>query len=150
MKKQIFIILLVSFCVFLASCNTDPDDDISRNDTEMDIIVSEIGVSDATQLVIKKPYDSALDCDVYLVYIEEDGVISEYTYEFYGTVYGHNDALDYYSIKSVKKIYTVVSNNESACMVCVLNNSAKYDSIELLTQQYEDAHYTKQGYEIIR
>lgn len=150
MKKHIFIILLVLFCPLFSSCESYSGDDVSRDDQVMESIISDIGVTDETKLVVKKPHDFALDCDVYLVYIQEDGVINEYTYEFYGTLFGHNDAMDYYNIRSVKKIYSVVSNDETACMVCVVNKSVHFESLSLLTEQYEDAHYASQGYEIIR
>ena len=150
MKKHIFIILLFSFCLLFTACAPEAGEDVSRDDTVMGTIVSDIGVTDETKLVVKKPHDFALDCDVYLVYIQEDGVINEYTYEFYGTLLGHNDAMDYYNIRSVKKIYSVVSHDENACMVCVVNNSVHFESLSLLTEQYQDAHYTNQGYEIIK
>lgn len=150
MKKQIFIILLVLFCLIFTSCEGYSDDDISRSDERMESIIADIGVSDEEKLVVKKPYDTALDCIVYLIYVEENGAIKEYTCEFYETVYGYKDAMDYYDIKSVKKIYSLVSNDETACMVCVINNSVHFESLSLLTEQYEDAHYTKQGYEIIK
>lgn len=150
MKKHIFVVFFVVFCLLLTSCAPEAGEDVSRDDTVMGTIVSDIGVTDETKLVVKKPHDFALDCDVYLVYVEENGVVSEYTYEFYGTVFGHNDAMDYYDIRSVKKIYSVVSHDEDACMVCVVNTSVQFESISLLTEQYENIHYTDQGYEIIR
>lgn len=150
MKKHIFVILLFSLCLLFTSCTPEAGEDVSRDDAVMETIVADIGTTCDRKLVVKKPHDTALDCDVYLVYIEEDGVINEYTYEFYGTLLGHNDAMDYYNIRSVKKIYSLVSNDETACMVCVINNSVHFESLSLLTEQYEDAHYTKQGYEIIK
>lgn len=150
MKKQISVILLALLCLLFASCGPEPGEDVSRNDEAMETIVSHIGVTDETRLVVKKPYDTALDCDVYLVYTTENGVIKEYTYEFYGTVLGYMDAMDYYDIRSVKKIYSLVSNDESACMVCVVNKSVRFESIKLLAEQYENSHYTNQGYEIIK
>ena len=150
MKKQIIIILLVLFCLIFTSCEGYSDDDISRSDERMESIIADIGVSDEEKLVVKKPYDTALDCIVYLIYVKENGAIKEYTCEFYETVYGYKDAMDYYDIRSVKKIYSVVSHDEEACMVCVVNTSVSFDSLDRLTQQFSDPHYIKHGYEIIK
>lgn len=151
MKLKISLIILVLLCALCASCV--PDDGSSKIlcDTDrVEAIVSELGVSDEERLVVKKPYDRALDCNVYLVYIVEDGVVKEYTCEFYGNLAEHNYAMNYYNADSVKELYQLVDNDESACMVCVLNLTVDFESLEALEEKFSDKHYVKNGYEIIR
>ena len=151
MKLKTFIIMLVSVSLLLSGCIThDGRHHILRDDAAMEQIIAELGVSDTDKLVVKKPYNRALDCDVYLLYVTEDGVIKEYTYEFYGNLSEHDYALNYYNADSVKELYSLVNNDESACMVCVLNLTVEFESIESLEEQFSDKHYTKQGYEIIK
>ena len=139
--------MLVSVSLLLSGCIThDGRHHILRDDAAMEQIIAELGVSDTDKLVVKKPYNRALDCDVYLLYVTEDGVIKEYTYEFYGNLSEHDYALNYYNADSVKELYSLVNNDESACMVCVLNLTVEFESIESLEEQFSDKHYTKQGY----
>ncbi len=150
MKYRAFIIALIVIFLVLPSCIADDGrSKILRDDEAMNAYVQEMGVSDEQKLVVKKPYDRALDCDVYLVYVTEDGVIKEYTYEFYGNLSEHDYAMNYYNADSVKELYSLVDNDESACMVCVLNLTVEFESIQSLYEQFSDKHYVKQGYEII-
>lgn len=151
MKLKTFIIALILLSLLLPSCIADDGrSKILRDDEAMNRYVEELGRSDEQRLVVKKPYNRALDCDVYLLYVTEDGVIKEYTYEFYGNLSEHDYALNYYNADSVKELYSLVNNDESACMVCVLNLTVEFESIESLEEQFSDKHYTKQGYEIIK
>ncbi len=150
MKYRAFIIALIVIFLVLPSCIADDGrSKILRDDEAMDAYVQEMGMSDEQKLVVKKPYNRALDCDVYLVYVTEDGVIKEYTYEFYGNLSEHDYAMNYYNADSVKELYSLVDNDESACMVCVLNLTVEFESIQSLYEQFSDKHYVKQGYEII-
>lgn len=140
-----FVSLLLSACV--------PDNgrsQILRDDEAMEQIIAELGVSDTDKLVVKKPYNRALDCDVYLVYVTEDGKIREYTYEFYGNLSEYDYAVNYYNTESVMELYKLISQREDACMVGVINLTVEFESIESLEEQFSDKHYTKQGYEIIK
>ena len=123
---------------------------ILRDDAAMKQIIEELGVSDTEKLVVKKPYNRALDCDVYLVYVTEDGKIREYTYEFYGNLSEYDYAVNYYNTESVMALYELVCQREDACMVGVVNLTVDFESIDSLEAQFSDKHYTKQGYEIIR
>ncbi len=150
MKYRAFIIALIVIFLVLPSCIADDGrSKILRDDEAMNAYVQEMGMSDEQKLVVKKPYNRALDCDVYLVYVTEDGVIKEYTYEFYGNLSEHDYAMNYYNADSVKELYSLVDNDESACMVCVLNLTVEFESIQSLYEQFSDKHYVKQGYEII-
>ena len=140
-----FVSLLLSACV--------PDNgrsQILRDDEAMEQIIAELGVSDTDKLVVKKPYNRALDCDVYLVYVTENGKIREYTYEFYGNLSEYDYAVNYYNTESVMELYKLISQREDACMVGVINLTVEFESIESLEEQFSDKHYTKQGYEIIK
>lgn len=140
-----FVSLLLSACV--------PDNgrsQILRDDGAMEQIIEELGVSDTDKLVVKKPYNRALDCDVYLVYVTEDGKIREYTYEFYGNLSEYDYAVNYYNTESVMELYKLIAQREDACMVGVINLTVEFESIESLEEQFSDKHYTKQGYEIIK
>ncbi len=151
MKLKISLIILVLICIFCASCVQDDGSSKILCDTaRVETIVNELGVTDGERLVIKKPYDRALDCNVYLVYIAEDGEVKEYTCEFYGNLAEHNYAMNYYNTDSVKELYSLVDNDESACMVCVLNLTVQFESLQDLEEKFSDKHYVKNGYEIIR
>lgn len=143
--------MLVSVSLLLSGCIThDGRHHILRDDAAMEQIIAELGVSDADKLVVKKPYNRALDCDVYLVYVTEDGKIREYTYEFYGNLSEYDYAVNYYNTESVMELYKLISQREDACMVGVINLTVEFESIESLEEQFSDKHYTKQGYEIIK
>lgn len=151
MKFKHLVSVLVLICLLCASCV--PDDGSSKilcDTSEVEAIVSEFGVSDDQKLVVKKPYDRALDCNVYLIYVVEDGAVKEYTYEFYGNLAEHNYAMNYYNADSVKELYKLVDNSETACMVCVLNLTVDFESLEELEEKFSDRHYVKNGYEIVR
>lgn len=151
MKLKTFIIVLVSVSLLLSGCIThDGRHHILRDDAAMEQIIAELGVSDTDKLVVKKPYNRALDCDVYLVYVTEDGKIREYTYEFYGNLSEYDYAVNYYNTESVMELYKLISQREDACMVGVINLTVEFESIESLEEQFSDKHYTKQGYEIIK
>ncbi|MBR2915872.1 MAG: hypothetical protein IKC06_08750 [Clostridia bacterium] len=151
MKLKTFIIMLVSVSLLLSGCIThDGRHHILRDDAAMEQIIAELGVSDTDKLVVKKPYNRALDCDVYLVYVTKDGKIREYTYEFYGNLSEYDYAVNYYNTESVMELYKLISQREDACMVCVINLTVEFESIESLEEQFSDKHYTKQGYEIIK
>ncbi|MBR6777543.1 MAG: hypothetical protein IKM27_07335 [Clostridia bacterium] len=151
MKKKIYLIALLFICLSISSCVKDDGSSKILCDTaRVEAIVKQLGVTEEERLVVKKPYDRALDCNVYLVYIVEDGEIKEYTCEFYGNLAEHNYALNYYNADSVKELYSLVENDEAACMVCVLNLAVEFDSLEDLEEKYSDKHYVKHGYEIIR
>ena len=151
MKLKTFIITLVSVSLLLSGCIThDGRHHILRDDAAMEQIIAELGVSDTDKLVVKKPYNRALDCDVYLVYVTEDGKIREYTYEFYGNLSEYDYAVNYYNTESVMELYKLISQREDACMVGVINLTVEFESIESLEEQFSDKHYTKQGYEIIK
>lgn len=143
--------MLISVSLLLSGCIThDGRHHILRDDAAMEQIIAELGVSDTDKLVVKKPYNRALDCDVYLVYVTEDGKIREYTYEFYGNLSEYDYAVNYYNTESVMELYKLISQREDACMVGVINLTVEFESIESLEEQFSDKHYTKQGYEIIK
>ncbi len=151
MKLKTFIIMLISVSLLLSACVPDNGrSQILRDDGAMEQIIEELGVSDTEKLVVKKPYNRALDCDVYLVYVTEDGKIREYTYEFYGNLSEYDYAVNYYNTESVMELYKLVSQREDACMVGVVNLTVDFESIDSLETQFSDKHYTKQGYEIIK
>ena len=68
MKYRAFIIALIVIFLVLPSCIADDGrSKILRDDEAMNAYVQEMGMSDEQKLVVKKPYNRALDCDVYLV-----------------------------------------------------------------------------------
>lgn len=143
--------MLVLVSLLLSACVPDNGrSQILRDDAAMEQIIAELGVSDTDKLVVKKPYNRALDCDVYLVYVTEDGKIREYTYEFYGNLSEYDYAVNYYNTESVMELYKLIAQREDACMVGVINLTVEFESIESLEEQFSDKHYTKQGYEIIK
>ncbi len=150
MKLKTFIAISLLLSVLLCACVSDSGrSQILRDDGAMEQIIDTLGVSDTEKLVVKKPYNRALNCDVYLVYVTEEGKIREYTYEFYGNLGEYDYAVNYYNTESVMSLYKLVSQSEDACMVGVLNLTVDFESIEALREQFSDKHYTKQGYEII-
>lgn len=151
MKLKTFIIAIILLSLLLPSCIADDGrSKILRDDEAMNRYVEELGRSDEQRLVVKKPYNRALDCDVYLVYVTEDGKIREYTYEFYGNLSEYDYAVNYYNTESVMELYKLISQREDACMVGVINLTVDFESIDSLEKQFSDKHYTKQGYEIIK
>jgi hypothetical protein len=151
MKLKTFIIMLALVSLLLSACVPDNGrSHILRDDGAMEQIIEELGVSDTEKLVVKKPYNRALDCNVYLVFVTEDGKIREYTYEFYGNLSEYDYAVNYYNTESVMELYKLISQREDACMVGVVNLTVDFESIESLEKQFSDKHYTKQGYEIIK
>lgn len=149
MKKALLLLFVLVSVLFSACAPDDGSDKILCNTEKVNDIVTAFGSSDAQKLIIKKPYARALDCNVYLIYVVEDGIIKEYTCEFYGNLAEHNYALDYYDTDSVKELYMIIHNDPEACMVCVLNLTVEFESIQNLREHYSDKHYIKQGYEII-
>ena len=143
--------MLALVSLLLSACGTENGRSrILRDDGGMEQMIEELGFSDTEKLVVKKPYNRALDCDVYLVYVTEDGKIREYTYEFYGNLSEYDYAVNYYNTESVMELYKLISQREDACMVGVVNLTVDFESIDSLEAQFSDKHYTKQGYEIIK
>ena len=149
MKKAVIVLFLLAALLLGACAPKDGSDKILCNTEKVNDIVTAFGVSNTEKLIVKKPYARALDCNVYLIYVVEDGIIKEYTCEFYGNLAEHNYALNYYDADSVKELYMLIHNDPEACMVCVLNLTVEFESIQSLYDHYSDNHYIKRGYEII-